>query len=125
MKKLITIIIIGLSFYSCKMEEPNTETITVVFDMQDNIVNYDNEGWIMNLDLETKERVNQVSLQRTNEGFLVRSAYSIYKLEIVTDTHPYQVDYSDTYNVNVSNQNNLDYLFYWHEVIELRLTLLN
>lgn len=125
MKKLITIIIIGLSFYSCKMEKPNTEVIKVVFDMQDNIVNYDNEGWVMNLDLETKERVNQVSLQRTNEGFLVRSAYSIYKLEIVTDSHPYQVDYSDTYNVNVSNQNNLDYLFYWHEVIELRLTLLN
>jgi len=129
MKKLITIIIIGLSFYSCQSSEYSdnlgTEEITVLFDMQDNVMNYDNKGWKMNVDLPTGDRVNEVSLERTDYGFIVKSFYKCYKLVIVTGSDNYNVDYTDGYSIEVTNKDNLDSLFYWNEVIELRLTLLN
>jgi len=129
MKKLITIIIIGLSFCSCQSSEYSdnlgTEEITVLFDMQDNVMNYDEQGWKVNIDLYTGDRINEVSLERTDYGFIVKSFYKCYKLVLVTGSEEYKVDYTDGYSIEVTNKDNLDSFFYWNEVVELRLTLLN
>ena len=129
MKKLITIIIIVLSFCSCQSSEYSdnlgTEEITVLFDMQDNVMNYDEQGWKVNIDLYTGDRINEVSLERTDYGFIVKSFYKCYKLVLVTGSEEYKVDYTDGYSIEVTNKDNLDSFFYWNEVVELRLTLLN
>lgn len=128
MKKLITIIIIGLSFYSCTVDNSRnagTQDITVFFDMEDNVMNYDTQGWVMNLDPLTKDRINEVSLQRTSYGFILKSFYLVDKLVVVKGLEKYTVDYTDVYSIKVTSKDNLDSFFYWNEVIELKLTLYN
>ena len=124
MKKLITIIIIGLSFYSCAKDGFVTETVNVSFDMQDNSMKYGSEIWKVNLDPETKEPINKVGLERTEYGFVIKSKERIVELTLLNDFTDYEVNYIDPFNIEVFNDSELDALFYWFEVIELELTFL-
>lgn len=125
MKTFIKIIIIGLSLYSCSIEDVSPNEITVLFDMEDNVVKYDSEDWVLNLDPETKNRINKIGLERTEYGFVLKSAFPITSVEIKNKSFKYTVDYEDPFNVKVTNNNDLQLLFYWHEVIELSISAIH
>lgn len=125
MKKLITIIIIGLSFYSCSDKDVLQEKVNVSFDMEDNVMKYGENDWILNLDLISKKPVNEVGLERTDYGFKLTSKKHVLTLKLLNNGFDYKVEYINRFTLKVTSEDNLDSLFYWREIINVELNIID